>query len=78
MLDQYRKRWADVVQMLCKCFMFAGMAVAEFKLYAPHPTSAKTVHFFNIACSFRLCGTYARFGAAALSYSESMQRQVFA
>ena len=25
MLDQRRRRWADVVQILCKCFVFAGM-----------------------------------------------------
>ena len=25
MLDQRRKRWADVVQMLYKCFVFAGL-----------------------------------------------------
>ena len=24
MLDQRRRRWADVVQMLCKYFVFAG------------------------------------------------------
>ena len=24
MLDQRRRRWANVVQMLCKCFVFAG------------------------------------------------------
>ena len=24
MLDQLRRRWADVVQMLCKYFVFAG------------------------------------------------------
>ena len=24
-LDQRRRRWADVVQMLYKCFVFAGM-----------------------------------------------------
>ena len=24
MLDQRRRRWADVVQMLFKCFVFAG------------------------------------------------------
>ena len=23
--DQHRRRWADVVQMLCKCFVFAGL-----------------------------------------------------
>ena len=26
MLDQRRRRWADVVEMLYKCFMFAGIA----------------------------------------------------
>ena len=26
MLDQRRRRWADVVQMLYKCFVFAGIA----------------------------------------------------
>ena len=25
MLDQRRRRWADVVQMLYKCFVFAGI-----------------------------------------------------
>ena len=25
MLDQRRRRWADVVQMLCKYFVFAGI-----------------------------------------------------
>ena len=25
MLDQRRRRWADVVQLLCKCFVFTGM-----------------------------------------------------
>ena len=25
MLDQRRRRWADVVQMLLKCFVFSGM-----------------------------------------------------
>ena len=25
MLDQRRRRWADVVQMLYKCFLFAGV-----------------------------------------------------
>ena len=27
MLDQRRRRWANVVQMLYKCFVFAGMGV---------------------------------------------------
>ena len=26
MLDQRRRRWADVVQMLYKCFVFAGVS----------------------------------------------------
>ena len=25
MLDQRQNRWADVVQMLCKCFVFTGI-----------------------------------------------------
>ena len=32
MLAQRRRRWADVVQMLYKCFVFAGMWVI-FTLY---------------------------------------------
>ena len=27
MFDQRRRRWADVVQMLCKCFVFAGFTI---------------------------------------------------
>ena len=27
MLEQRRRRWADVVQMLYKCFVFAGMSL---------------------------------------------------
>ena len=27
MLDQRRRRWADVVQMLDKCFVFAGLGL---------------------------------------------------
>ena len=27
MLDQRRRRWADIVQMLYKCFVFAGMVM---------------------------------------------------
>ena len=33
MLDQRRRRWADVVQMLYKCFVFAG----ENRLYTMYP-----------------------------------------
>ena len=29
MLDQRRRRWADVVQMLYKCFVFAGIACLQ-------------------------------------------------
>ena len=29
MLDQRRRRWADVVQMLYKCFVFAGIVVCH-------------------------------------------------
>ena len=27
-MDQRRRRWADVVQMLYKCFVFAGMVLS--------------------------------------------------
>ena len=27
MLDQRRRRWADVVQLLYKCFVFAGQFI---------------------------------------------------
>ena len=30
MLDQRRRRWADVVQMLCKCFVFVGQPLEKF------------------------------------------------
>ena len=29
MLDQRRRRWADVVQMLYKCFMFVGVVTSH-------------------------------------------------
>ena len=29
MLDQRRRRWSDVVQMLYKCFVFAGYCPAD-------------------------------------------------
>ena len=29
MLDQRRRGWADVVQMLYKCFVFAGIAFSR-------------------------------------------------
>ena len=31
MLDQRRRRWADVVQMLCKCFVFAGIFMMKVR-----------------------------------------------
>ena len=30
MLDQRRRRWTDVAQMLYKCFVFAGMLLAAY------------------------------------------------
>ena len=27
--DQRRRRWADVVQMLCECFVFAGTSICS-------------------------------------------------
>ena len=41
MLDQRRKRWADVVQMFYKCFVFAEYA-GKFHFYTPQYTA---VHF---------------------------------
>ena len=32
MLDQRKSRWAGVVQMLCKCFVFAGMVLSYVAL----------------------------------------------
>ena len=32
MLDQRRRRWADVVQMLCKCLVFTGWRLTDFHL----------------------------------------------
>ena len=29
MLDQRQRRWADVVQIIYKCFVFAGVAVRD-------------------------------------------------
>ena len=33
MLDQRRRRWADVVQMLYKCFVLAGTACVYYHLF---------------------------------------------
>ena len=30
MLDQRQRRWADVVQMLYKCFVFAGRVIENY------------------------------------------------
>ena len=39
MLDQRRRRWADVVQMLYKCFVFAGILSACLHYTANHDYS---------------------------------------
>ena len=33
MLDQRRRRWADVAQMSCKCFVFTGMEHARITVF---------------------------------------------
>ena len=33
MLDQRRRRWADVVQMLCKCFVPTGSKLSVDQAY---------------------------------------------
>ena len=49
MLDQLRRRWADVVQMLCKCFVFAPQSCRQDTLAQRHliigPTSRLFVRF---------------------------------
>ena len=35
MLAQRLRRWANIVQMLYKCFVFAGVALSE-ELFLPH------------------------------------------
>ena len=44
MFGQRGKRWADVVQMLCKCFVFAGMASYLTSKWTPRsaPCTAQT------------------------------------
>ena len=37
MLDQRRRRWADVVQLLHKCFVFAGMYAKHDYNILDHP-----------------------------------------
>ena len=43
MLDQRRRRWADVVQMLYKCFVFAGngMFLAAYARFFTSPYNAE-------------------------------------
>ena len=48
MLDQRRKRWADVVQMLYKCFVFAGYRMALCYAYfykCQHQIVWEAIHF---------------------------------
>ena len=40
MLDQRRRRWADVVQMLYKCFVFAGLNKVWIKHILPLTTNS--------------------------------------
>ena len=48
MLDQRRRRWADVVQMLYKCYVFAGMYVHVRYIVARQTRDVDTI----------LCCTY--------------------
>ena len=58
MLDQRRRRWADVVQMLYKCFVFAGTAVTLVckakRQYLPNCKVSK-YFFFWIFTAVRFC-----------------------
>ena len=57
MLDQRRRRWADVVQMLYKCFVFAGCSYS-----IDHRRSGDDVHSgmiykqFWLSVATSLCG----------------------
>ena len=51
MLDQRRRRWADVVQMLYKCFVFAGNPVFSYTLKCYH---------IVIHCEMRIISFYWR------------------
>ena len=59
MLDQRRRRWADVVQMLYKCFVFARMDTVPSKHNALNQCWSSVVeggptlnqHLFNVFCS---------------------------
>ena len=52
MLDQRRRRWADVVQMLCKyCFVFAGCMILKLQhilllIFLRNVTASKLSHFW--------------------------------
>ena len=54
MLDQRQRRWADVVQMLHKCFMFAGSSVQSVVFWLTQKISPEVIQnkphktiFFN-------------------------------
>ena len=69
MLDQRRRRWADVVRMLYKCFVFAGIPCVCGSPWTPtstaqqskHPTLStscipvNTKHLYNICITFVQC-----------------------
>ena len=44
MLAQRRRRWADVVQMLYKCFVFAGVILMRYKLIFTANVSSVGLH----------------------------------
>ena len=51
MLDQRRRRWAEVVQMLCKCFVFAGLTIS----YLPSPPIPETKMYCIGPTQLELC-----------------------
>ena len=50
MLVQRQRRWADVVQILYKCFVFAGLQLlaAYLRGFARRPTDSKTLSRLHI------------------------------
>ena len=50
MLDQRQRRWAGVVQMLCKCFVFAGLqSICTLHTSTVYPSKHGTLNqcYFN-------------------------------
>ena len=54
MLDQRRRRWADIVQMLYKCFVFDGCAADLYNRPQIETTKQYTVFILIDHCNILL------------------------